>query len=166
MDGGETSARIFVGYDSKITDVYKFKDNTGEEFLGAFQDCLRKRGVPTKLVADNAPMYRGWKVTQYLRDIITSLWQCETKHQHQNLIENRYTTIKRHTNRTMYRSGCPATAWFLCLIYVFFCLNNCVDPNLGDGTKSPLMIASLHRIILAHFCSSTSGNLFTTFLMQ
>ena len=83
IDGGETSAHIFVGYDSKITDVYKVKDNSGKEFLGAFQDRNRTRGVPTKLVADNAPMYRDWKVTQYLRNIITSLWQCETKHQHQ-----------------------------------------------------------------------------------
>ena len=38
MDGGETSAHIFVRYDSKITDVYKIKDNSGKEFLGAFQD--------------------------------------------------------------------------------------------------------------------------------
>ena len=38
MDGGETSARIFVGQDSKITDVYKAKDNSRAKFLGAFQD--------------------------------------------------------------------------------------------------------------------------------
>ena len=36
MDGGETSANIFVGQDSKITDVYKSKDNSGAEFVGAF----------------------------------------------------------------------------------------------------------------------------------
>ena len=38
MNGGETSAHIFVGRDSKITDVYKSTDNSGPEFLGAFQD--------------------------------------------------------------------------------------------------------------------------------
>ena len=38
MDGEETSARIFFGKDSKITDVYKKKDNSGAEFLGAVQD--------------------------------------------------------------------------------------------------------------------------------
>ena len=74
MDGGETSAHIFVGYNSKIADVYKVKDNSGKEFLGAFQDRNRIRGVPAKLVADNAPMYRGWKVIEYLCNIITSLW--------------------------------------------------------------------------------------------
>ena len=59
MDGGETSAHIFVGQDSKITNIYKAKDNSGQEFLGAMQDRVRNRGILTKLIADNAPMYRG-----------------------------------------------------------------------------------------------------------
>ena len=84
MDGGETSAHIFVGHDSKIVDVYKVKDNSAKGFLGAMQDRIYTRGVCTKLIADNAPMYRGWKVTKYLRDLIVPLWQCETKHQNQN----------------------------------------------------------------------------------
>ena len=33
MDGGETSAHIFVGRDSKIVDVYKAKDNSAKEFF-------------------------------------------------------------------------------------------------------------------------------------
>ena len=81
MDGGETSAHIFVGHDSKIVDVYQAKDNSAKGFLGAFQDRTRTRGVCTKLIADNAPMYRGWEVTKYLRDLVVPLWQCETKHQ-------------------------------------------------------------------------------------
>ena len=36
MDGGEKSARIFVGKGLKITDVYKSKDNSAEVFLGCF----------------------------------------------------------------------------------------------------------------------------------
>ena len=93
IDGGETSAHIFVGHDSKITDVYKVKDNSGKEFLGAMQDRVRIRGVPTKLIADNAPMYRGWKLTKYLCNLVLPLWQCETKHQHENPAENRYKTV-------------------------------------------------------------------------
>ena len=77
MDGGETSANIFVGQDAKITDVYKAKDNSGKEFWGAFQDRVCTRGVSTKLVADNTPMYRGWKVTKFIQYILTPLWQCE-----------------------------------------------------------------------------------------
>ena len=64
MDGGETSARIFVGqdsemthifvgHDSKITDTYKAKDNSGKKFLGAFQDRVCTKGLHIKLVADN-----------------------------------------------------------------------------------------------------------------
>ena len=93
MDSGETSAHIFVEQDSKIVDVYKVKDNSAKEFVGTFQDRGRTRGVPTRLIADNAPMYRGWKVTTVLRDLMVPLWQCETKHQHQNPAKNRYKTV-------------------------------------------------------------------------
>ena len=36
MDGGETSANIFVGHDSKILDVYKAKDDSVKGILGSF----------------------------------------------------------------------------------------------------------------------------------
>jgi hypothetical protein len=42
----------------------------------------------------------------------------------------------------MDRSGCPPYIWFLALLYVIFCLNHCVDPNLANGTKSPLQVAT------------------------
>jgi hypothetical protein len=32
--------------------------------------------------------------------------------------------------------------WFLALSYVIFCLNHYVDPNLADGTKSPIQVAT------------------------
>ena len=73
MDGGETSAHIFIGQDSKITDVYKSKDNSEAEFLGAFQDRVCEKGVLTKLIADNAPMFRGWNISKYLRDLVLSM---------------------------------------------------------------------------------------------
>ena len=139
-DGGETSAHIFVGQDSKITDVYKSKDNSEESFLGAFQNRVRERGVPIKLIADNCPMYRDWNVTKYLQDSVVSMWQCETKHQNQNPAKNQYRTVKQHTDRTMNRSGAPGYAWLLCLVYICLCLNNYIDPKLGDGTKYPIMM--------------------------
>ena len=110
LDPHQTSAHLCVGQISKITDVHKSKDNSGAEFLGAFQDRVRERGVPIKLIADNAPMYRGWNVAKYLRDLVVSMWQCETKYQNQNPAENRYQTVKRHTDRTMDRSGAPGCA--------------------------------------------------------
>ena len=36
MNGDKTSAHIFVGHNSKIVDVYKAKDHSAKEFLGAF----------------------------------------------------------------------------------------------------------------------------------
>ena len=42
----------------------------------------------------------------------------------------------------MDRSGAPPAAWFLCLVYICFCHNHCIDPNLGDRTKPPLMMAN------------------------
>ena len=41
----------------------------------------------------------------------------------------------------MNRSGAPGVAWFLCLVYICLCFNIYVDPKLGDGTKSPIMMA-------------------------
>ena len=59
MNCGETSAHIFVGYDAKIVDVYKVKDDSAKEWLGTFQDRVRTRGVPIMLIADDVPIYRG-----------------------------------------------------------------------------------------------------------
>ena len=55
---------------------------------------VKSKEVPTKLIADNAPMYRGWNITKYLRDFVVSIGYCETKYQNQNPAENRYQTVK------------------------------------------------------------------------
>ena len=73
IDGGETMAHIFVGTISRVTDVFKAKRPTAECFLGALQDRIHIRGAPTKLLTNNAGMYRSWRITRYLRDIWTSL---------------------------------------------------------------------------------------------
>ena len=88
IDGGETRAHIFVGLILRITDVLKVKSGSAECFLGALQDRVHKHGAPTKLIADDAPLYRGWKITKYFCDTWISPWQCEAKHQHQNFAEN------------------------------------------------------------------------------
>ena len=56
-NGGEKCAHLFVGKKSKLTDAYKVKGSTSEDFLECLQDRVRYRGCPTGLVADNAPMY-------------------------------------------------------------------------------------------------------------
>ena len=48
----------------------------------------------------------------------------------------------------MDRSGAVGEAWFLCLVYICLCLNNCVDQKHGDGTKSLyMMICFAHNDI-------------------
>ncbi len=95
-----------------------------------------------KLVADNAPMYRGSSIAKYLLDMFMSLWQCESKHQHQNLAERRWNVVKRFTNRTLDRSGAPPGFWLFAMLLVIFCLNHMVDPSLADGTQTPLGYAT------------------------
>ena len=133
---------FFYGTTSRITDIFRANTDSPQDFLGAYQDRVLARGSPQRLIADNAPLYRGWRITRYLRDTWTGLWQCETKHQHQNPVERQIQHIKTLTNRTMSRFNIPACRWFLCMVYICFILNHTVDPNLGDGTMTPFMIAT------------------------
>jgi hypothetical protein len=114
----QTHADIFCGRTTKITNAYRAKDDTAATFLACFQDRVCSRGASTRLIADNAPMYRGWRVTRYLRDTWTSLWQAEAKYQHQNYAENRYQLVKRYTNKVMDRSECPSNHQPMILCYV------------------------------------------------
>ena len=68
-NGGETSAHIFVGTNSKVTDPYKEKNNSGDVFIACLQERALTRGFPTKLVADNVKMYQSWRVIKYIRDL-------------------------------------------------------------------------------------------------
>lgn len=49
---------------------------------------------------------------------------------------------KRKYSVHLDHSNCPPYIWLLALSYVIFCLNNCVEPSLADGTKSPLQVAT------------------------
>ena len=95
---GVTRAHLFAGLSSKLLNAYGAKDGSKDVFLTALQSQCVTRGVPTKLVADNAPMYRGSSIAKYLLDMFMSLWQCESKHQHQNLAERRWNVVKQFTN--------------------------------------------------------------------
>ena len=46
------------------------------------------------------------------------------------------------TNWMMDRFGAPAFTWFCCMAYVCYILNNLVDPHIGDGTLTPLMMSN------------------------
>lgn len=144
IDRGETMAHIFVGVVSRLTDVFKSKTRSAETFLGPLQDQIWMRGAPTKLLMDNARIYQSWHITWYLHDIWTSLWQCETKHQHQNYAENCYKLVKRMTNQIMDWMNVPAYCWFLCIGWVYVILNHFVHPSIGDEKMTPLMMSTFN----------------------
>ena len=84
---GVTTAHLFTGCTSKLLDGYACKTGHSADFLQAMQQRNITRGVPSRLIADNAPLYRGSAITKYLNDMHISLWQCEAKYQHQNYME-------------------------------------------------------------------------------
>ena len=47
---GVTSAQLFVGTKSLVTDVYGMK--TDKQFVNTIEDVIKDRGAPTKLVSD------------------------------------------------------------------------------------------------------------------
>ena len=85
---GVTLAHLFTGCTLKLLDGYGCKTGDSVDFLQCMQQRNIARGVPSRLIANNAPLYRNSAITKYLNDMFISLWQCEAKYQHQNYIEN------------------------------------------------------------------------------
>ena len=56
----------------------------------------------------------------------------EPYHQHQNKAENQCGTAKKWVNKIMNSSGCPPSAWLLCLQYVCVLLNHMSSPALDE----------------------------------
>ena len=67
---GVELAHLFTGSVSKVMDAFGVKDGSSAEFLSSFQERVVKRGVPTKLVADNAPLYRSKSIARYLLELM------------------------------------------------------------------------------------------------
>ena len=109
IDGGETSAQVFVGTESLVTDVYGMK--SGKQFVNTLLDNITKRGAMTKLVTDSAKVETSNKVNDVLRHLSIGAWQSELHMQHQNPAERRWQTVKRLANTIMDRTGSPACPW-------------------------------------------------------
>ena len=129
VDDGSTSAQIFVGTESLLTDVYGMKSD--KQFVNTLEDNIRDRGAPTKLISDRAQVEISNKVQDILRALCIGDWQSEPKQQHQNPAERRYQTVKTMANTIMDRTGSPASTWLLCLMYVCFILNFAAAAILG-----------------------------------
>jgi hypothetical protein len=132
VDSGATSAQIFVGTQTLVTDVYGMK--TDKEFVLTLQDNIRKRGAMDKLISDRAQTEISHKVLDILRNYIIDDWQSEPYHEHQNPAERRYQTIKTYTNKLLDRTGAPATTWLLALQYNCYLFNHVASETLGWQT--------------------------------
>ena len=75
VDDGSTSAVLFVGMDSSVTDAYGIK--TDSQFVNTLEDVIRERGAPTQLISDRAQCEIGKKVLDILRSLFISSWQSE-----------------------------------------------------------------------------------------
>lgn len=122
VDSGATQAQVFVGTESQLTDVYATRSD--KEFVNAFQDNIRARGAPTKLLSDGGRVEIMGRVKDLLRYYVIDAWWSEPGMQNQNPSERRINTIKSTTNKVMDRTGSPPDTWLLCLMYVCFLLNN------------------------------------------
>ena len=60
---GAKVAHVFVSKESKLFNIYPVEYGTQEDFVGVMQHQVYTQGSPTKLIADNALMYYGSKVT-------------------------------------------------------------------------------------------------------
>ena len=132
IDSGVTSAQIFVGTQSMVTDVYGMKSD--KDFVNTLEDNIRKRGAMDKLVSDRAQLEISNKVLDILRNYVIDDWQSEPYHEHQNAAERRYQVVKETTNKVMDRTGAPAYTWLLALLYVCYVLNHTASETLGWQT--------------------------------
>jgi hypothetical protein len=131
VDSGATSAQLFVGTETLLTDVYGMK--TDKQFVSTLEDNIRERGAMSKLISDRAQVEISNKVMDIVRALFVRTWQSEPHQQQQNPAERRYQTVKTMSNTVLDRTGAPAHTWLLCLMYVCFILNFTVSSALNGG---------------------------------
>jgi hypothetical protein len=144
IGGGETSAQIFVGTETLVTDVEGMK--TDKQFVNTLEDNIRRRGAPAKLISDRAQVEISNKVKDILRALCISDWQSEPHQQHQNPAERRWQTVKSLTNVILDRTGSPAYLWLHCLMYVCFLLNNMSSASLHGAVPIQRLTGSTNDI--------------------
>jgi hypothetical protein len=151
VDSGATSAQLFVGTETLLTDVYGMK--TDKKFVNTLEDNIQERGAMPKLISDQTQVEISNKVTDTLRALFISSWQSEPHQQHQNYAENRYQTVKTMGNTILDRTGAPTYTWLLCLTYVCVIHNFTVSSALHGGvpiqratgsTNAPLVLPTRH----------------------
>ena len=113
IDSGVTTAQIFVGKRTLVTDVYPLKSQ--KQFVNTQEANIK---------CDYAKVEISNKDKDILRMYHSSSWNSEPYHQNQNPAEGRYCTLKSWTNIIMNRTGAPADCWLLCMIHASYILNH------------------------------------------
>ena len=115
IDDSSTSARIFVGTKTMLTDACGMK--TCKEFLSKLADNIRQRGSMNKLISDQAQVKIVNNVKDLLRYLFIDDWKSELHCQYQNYTERIYHTVKGSTKMILNRTSAPAHCWLLAIMY-------------------------------------------------
>jgi hypothetical protein len=132
VDCGHTSAQIFVGRGSLVTDIVGM--STDKQFVNTLEDNIRYWGAMDKLISDRAQLEISNRAKDLLRAMAIEDWQSEPGYQHQNFAEHRYNTLKSTSNTVISRFGAPDYTWLLSLMYVCYILNHTATESLGWRT--------------------------------
>jgi hypothetical protein len=137
IDNGSTSAQLYFGTKSTLTDVYGMK--TDKQFVNTLEYNIREWGAMDSLLSDSAQVEISNKVKTILRNLFIRSWQSELYKQQQNPAERRFKTVKRVNNNVLDRTGVPAYTWLLCLMYVCYVLNRTYNETING---IPLTVAT------------------------
>ena len=148
IDNGSTCAQVFVGKQSKFSDVFGMR--TDSQFVDTLMDVIRKRGAMDQLVSDRAQVEISTKVKDILRHLCIDDWQSEPHYQHQNFAERRYKAIKRNVNMVLNKSGAPAHCWLLAMEYVCFIMNRMALKSLKWRTPYEVLYGSTPDISMIY----------------
>ena len=105
-----------------VIDVYPMK--TDEQFVNTLEENIRKQEAMNKLVSDSAEVEISNTVLDVLRTLCIGSWKNEARHQHQNSAKRGYNAVKTTTNTVLDRPGAPSFTWLICLLNIYFVLNN------------------------------------------
>jgi len=125
-----------VGRKSLVTDIFGMRSS--KEFVNTFEDIIRRRGIPDKLIADGASVQQSKRVLDIMRALIIKAWYSEPNYQHQNPSERRWRDFKGYVNWIMNHRDVSEDAWLLCCEWVADVMNHTAERSIG--WKTPLEV--------------------------
>jgi hypothetical protein len=148
---GSTTAVIFFGTSSKVTDAHGIKHDN--QFANTLEDTIIHQGAPNRLLSDRGQSLISQKVEDILCTFCIDKRQSEPQQHRQNPGERQYQTIKYATNRILDRTGAPAHLWLLFLQYVCYLLNHTYNMSISAVPLTKLLssIVDISPLLRFHF---------------